>query len=58
MNCCLLRFVIIEKRVMVVNLRVLKGMAMELQNKPCTVVVQVWCQEENVDDASLSHTKM
>ncbi|KAF9680384.1 hypothetical protein SADUNF_Sadunf06G0115500 [Salix dunnii] len=57
-NCCLLRFVIIEKRVMVVNLRVLKGMAMELQNKPCTVVVQVWCQEENVDDASLSHTKM
>ncbi|KAJ6699012.1 SOLUTE CARRIER FAMILY 31 COPPER TRANSPORTERS [Salix purpurea] len=54
-NCCLLRFVI---EVMVVHRSVVKGMTVELQNKPCTVVVQVWCEEENVDNASLSHTKM
>ncbi|KAJ6746541.1 SOLUTE CARRIER FAMILY 31 COPPER TRANSPORTERS [Salix koriyanagi] len=54
-NCCLLRFVI---EVMVVHWSVVKGMTVELQNKLCTVVVQVWCEEENVDNASLSHTKM
>uniref|UniRef100_A0A6N2LB28 Copper transport protein n=1 Tax=Salix viminalis TaxID=40686 RepID=A0A6N2LB28_SALVM len=52
---CQVIFVI---EVMVARQSVLKGMVVELQNKPCTVVVQVWCEEENVDNASLSHTKM